>query len=88
MQKYNQVNSEVQKFADTLNYDKIQDQLKEDMAFTSTWTKKQWEDISKEAKECQARFEGSLNKEQIAMYEECKAYQTLLTLAMNDMKKR
>ena len=36
VQKYNQVNSEVQKFADTLNYDKIQDQLKEDMAFTST----------------------------------------------------
>ena len=88
MEKYNQINSKLEEYARSLELGKVQDAIKEDLAFTGTWTKKQWDDITLEGLHAQQAFEASLNQEQKALYEKAKAFQTVLALASNDMKKR
>ena len=83
----NKKNKKLEEYVYELNLAQAQDAVKEDMAFTINWTKKDWDKVAKDMHETQVAFEKSFTEEQKKLYDKLQDFQMLATLSQNNGKK-
>ena len=84
---YNLKSKKLEDFVWDLGLSKIQDQVKEELAFTTGWTKKDWDEVGEEMRKVEQNFEMSLDDKQLEQYQLLKDYQMLGNLANQNGKK-
>lgn len=88
IKQYNQKSKELEDFVWELGLSKTQDQVKEELAFTTGWTKDVWDEVGEKMRLLEKSFEGSLSKEQLEQYQLLKDYQMLGQLANQNNGKK
>ena len=83
----NQKNKKLEDYVYTLDLSQAQDDVKEDMTFTMTWTKKDWDAVAKEMHDTQVEFEASLSDHQKELYNKLQDFQMLAQLSQQNAKK-
>ena len=87
IQVLNTKNKQLENYVYDLDLAQAQDLVKEDMAFTGTWTKKDWDAVAQDMHNTQKEFEESLNEHQKELYDKLQDFQMLAQLSQQNGKK-
>lgn len=88
IKQYNLKSKKLEDFVWELGLSKAQDQVKEELAFTTGWDKKVWDEVGDEMRKIEKDFEASLSEAQKVKYELLKDYNTLGQLANQNNGKK
>ena len=88
IKQYNLKSKELENYVWDLQLSKSQDQVKEELAFTTGWTKKDWDEVGEDMRKVQKDFESSLSEAQRKQYQLLKDYEMLGQLANQNNGKK